>query len=45
MNNLLLYCGIVDARISAFEEDLPVPQIGHAQSKFGRTFFKLHFPK
>jgi hypothetical protein len=25
MNNLLSYCGLVDARISAFEKDLPVP--------------------
>ena len=24
MNNLLSYCGLVDARISAFEKDLPV---------------------
>ena len=24
MNNLLLYCGLVDARISASEKDLPV---------------------
>ena len=24
MNNLLSYCGLVDARISASEEDLPV---------------------
>ena len=26
MNNLLSYCGIVDARISASEKDLPVLQ-------------------
>ena len=26
MNNLLSYCGLVDARISASEKDLPVPQ-------------------
>ena len=25
MNNLLSYCGLVDARISASEKDLPVP--------------------
>ena len=24
MNNLLSYCGLVDARISAFEKNLPV---------------------
>ena len=24
MNNLLSYCGLVDAKISAFEKDLPV---------------------
>jgi hypothetical protein len=24
MNNLLTYCGLVDARISASEKDLPV---------------------
>ena len=24
MNNLLSYCGLVDARTSAFEKDLPV---------------------
>ena len=27
MNNLLSYCGLVDARISASEEDLPVYKI------------------
>jgi hypothetical protein len=26
MNNLLPYCGLVDARISASEKDLPVKQ-------------------
>ena len=26
MNNLLSYCGLVDARISASEKDLPVLQ-------------------
>ena len=26
MNNLLSYCGLVDARISASEKDLPVSQ-------------------
>ena len=25
MNNLLSYCGLVDARMSASEKDLPVP--------------------
>ena len=25
MNNILSYCGLVDARISASERDLPVP--------------------
>ena len=30
MNNLLSYCGLVDARISAPEKDLPVE--GHFQS-------------
>ena len=25
MNNLLSYCGLVDARISASEKDLPMP--------------------
>jgi hypothetical protein len=24
MNNLLLYCGLVDVRINAFDKDLPV---------------------
>ena len=28
MNNLLSYCGLVDARISASEKDLPVQQTG-----------------
>ena len=28
MNNLLLYCGLVDARISASEKDLYVQNIG-----------------
>ena len=28
MNNLLSYCGLVDARISASEKDLPVMQVG-----------------
>ena len=27
MNNLLSYCGLVDARISAFEKDLPVQKL------------------
>ena len=27
MNNLLSYCGLVDARINASEKDLPVLQI------------------
>jgi hypothetical protein len=27
MNNLLSYCGLVDARISASEKDLPVKTI------------------
>ena len=27
MNNLLSYCGFVDARISASEKDIPAPQI------------------
>ena len=26
MNNLMSYCGLVDARISASEKDLPVPE-------------------
>ena len=26
MNNLLSYCGLVDARISASEKDVPVPR-------------------
>ena len=28
MNNLLSYCGLVDARISASEKDLPVQKNG-----------------
>jgi hypothetical protein len=27
MNNILSYCGLVDARISAPERDLPVPSL------------------
>ena len=27
MNNILSYCGLVDARISASERDLPVPSL------------------
>ena len=27
MNNLLSYCGLVDARISASEKDLPVKKL------------------
>ena len=29
MNNLLSYCGLVDARISASEKDLPIHLCGH----------------
>ena len=29
MNNLLSYCGLVDARIRSYEKDLPVPEFGY----------------
>ena len=38
MNNLLSYCGLVDARISAPEKDLPVPLRGK-HSTFETTGF------
>ena len=38
MNNLLSYCGLTDARISASEKDLPVTQ---KDSSFVRFFFNL----
>ena len=32
MNNLLSYCGLVDARISATEKDLPVQTNTHTHT-------------
>ena len=32
MNNLLSYCGLVDARISASEKDLPVQELKMCQN-------------
>ena len=44
MNNLLSYCGLVDARISASEKDLPVLSIISFEIKLklinSTTFFK-----
>jgi hypothetical protein len=34
MTNLLSYCGLVDARISASEKDLPVTTIDGRQQQF-----------
>ena len=39
MNNLLSFCGLVDARISASEKDLPVTQ---TFSSFGWVFGALY---
>ena len=52
MNNLLSYCGLVDARISASEKDLPVHTAlrGKIQGMiFGikrckKICFKIHLP-
>ena len=41
MNNLLLYCGLVDARISASEKDLPALNfdiIGRFVFEFARNY-------
>ena len=35
MNNLLSYCGLVDARIRASEKDLPVQVKEYTQKTFG----------
>ena len=31
MNNLLSYCGLIDAKISASAKDLPVPKMNRAK--------------
>ena len=45
MNNCLTYCGLVDARISASEKDLPVSkQVANLadQNKKDQTFVGTH---
>ena len=34
MNNLLSYCGLIDAKIRASDKDLPVKQTSRAESGF-----------
>ena len=39
MNNLLPYCGLVDARISASEKDLPVQDLYIVSKRFKRCAY------
>ena len=41
MNNLLSYCGLIDAKISASEKDLPVPCRKIKQRKFREKFRRI----
>ena len=44
MNNLLSYCGLVDASTSASEKDLPITNDYFSYSnKYGQFFQKIHF--
>ena len=43
MNNLLSYCGLVDARISASDKDLPVSSHKNFHCEFERKIFKKVF--
>ena len=38
MNNLLSYCGLVDARISASEKDLPVSNSKNKYHRYSQNF-------
>ena len=40
MNNVLSYCGLVDARISASEKDLPVKPLNKAKSGWSHKLVK-----
>ena len=42
INNLFLYCGLVDARISASEKDLPVSNQSRDSHLQQRTGVKFH---
>ena len=39
MNNLLSYCGLVDARITASEKDLPVSWVKNQQNLISKVIF------
>ena len=43
MNNLLLHCGLVDARINASEKELPVTKLDYeaAQPRLARGWLAL----
>ena len=44
MNNLLSYCGLVDARISASEKDLPVTPINKMKPNLNKFLFSTARP-
>ena len=41
MNNHLLYCWLVDARISASDKDLPVPKLKDTNTKLENKKFLI----
>ena len=41
MNNILSYCGLTNARMRAFEKDLPVPEFFSHSSKMSWKHFLL----
>ena len=41
MNNLLSYCGLVDARVRASNKDLPVMHIRHQKIAFMLGWFQF----
>ena len=43
MSNLLSYCGLVDARISASDKDLPVAETGFPGKPRISLDFSFHF--
>ena len=42
MNNLLSYCGLVDAKIRASDKDLPVHTASPSYAKWGQSNCEVH---